>query len=167
VEVSGTVVTSNGPPIITTQPRNATAFAGGYSGLWVGVAGPGPFTYQWRKEGVDIPGAGEAMYNVDEVQPRHAGTYHVVVSNAFGTTISSNAILTVAAPLILRDLRRTSNDSVEFTVLGIAGESFAMESSADLVSWIPIRTNLIPASASMQLTDPTPGGRRFYRARVQ
>jgi hypothetical protein len=54
-------------------------------------------SYRWTFEGSDIPGATNATYHINNVQPQHAGTYQVFVSNAAGTTASNEAVLTVDA----------------------------------------------------------------------
>jgi len=159
------VVRTNGSPIITRQPQGATVFRGSFFSVFVSLNGPGPFTFRWFKDGALIPGDAEDTLTIENIQPQHAGTYHVEVSNPFGNVVSSNAALTVAAPLILRDASIRTDGSFQYTVLGIAGESFVLESSSDLVSWVPIRTNVVPASSAFQFTEPQPTGRRFYRAR--
>jgi len=164
VEVDGSVVRSNGPPVITQQPQDATAFPGWPVSFFVSVSGPGPFTYQWFKDGVAIPAAIESTYMVDAA-PQYAGAYHVEVTNMFGKTVSSNAVLTVVAPLILRDATIGTDGSFRYSVLGIAGESFVIESSSDLISWVPLRTNAVPASSAFQFTEPASSARNFYRAR--
>jgi hypothetical protein len=165
VEAGGSVISSNAPPNITRQPQDATAFPGGSAAFFVSISGPGPFTYRWFKDGSIIAGDPEDTLIIENIQPQHGGAYHVEVSNLFGNVVSSNAILTVAAPLILRDATIRADGSFQYAVLGIAGESFVLESSSDLVSWIPIQTNVVPASSAFQFTDPEPSGRKFYRAR--
>jgi Tol biopolymer transport system component len=63
----------------------------------VGVDGSGPFTFQWRREGVNIAGATSAVYTLNPVQLPHAGAYSVVVSNSVGAIVSNNAVLDVTA----------------------------------------------------------------------
>ena len=55
--------------------------------------GTPPLSYQWRKDGVLIPGATLVGYTATV-----AGTYDVVVSNAAGSAISDKAILTLVQP---------------------------------------------------------------------
>ena len=61
----------------------------------VTVSGPGPFTYQWRFNGTNIPGASNINYSITNVQPAHAGNYTVVVTNLAGAATSQVAVLTV------------------------------------------------------------------------
>ena len=60
------------------------------------VTGTGPFTYQWHKNNVYIPGATQATYTIPSADASSAGAYFVQVSNAQGRTISNNAVVTVS-----------------------------------------------------------------------
>jgi hypothetical protein len=54
-----------------------------------------PLGYQWRKNGISIPGATNGSYTIPSVSLGDSGTYDVVVTNSCGQTISSNATLSV------------------------------------------------------------------------
>jgi len=56
-----------------------------------------PLTYQWRKDGVEIPGATASSYTISSAQPWHIGDYSVVVTDVNGATIiSGSALLQIA-----------------------------------------------------------------------
>lgn len=57
--------------------------------------GTAPFTYQWAKNGVSIPGATQSSYVVQSATLADSGTYAVKVVNSAGSTISDNAVVTV------------------------------------------------------------------------
>lgn len=61
--------------------------------------GAGPFTFQWRKEGQDIPGATEATLTLASVTDADAGYYTVRVNNASGSWGSIPATVKVYCPL--------------------------------------------------------------------
>ena len=62
-------------------------------------------TYQWRKNGTDIPGATAPMYTIAAIVTNDIGTYSVVVSNNSGSTlISSDSVLSVINPADLYHL---------------------------------------------------------------
>jgi len=61
----------------------------------VEATGEAPFTYQWRKNNVIIPGATGDTYAIASVQPNDAGDYDVVVSNVDSSTPSLKATLSV------------------------------------------------------------------------
>lgn len=86
----------NAPPILLSQPRTQTALAGSAVTFAIQVAGPTGSTFQWRLNGVAIPGANGATYNIGSVSAADAGTYDVVVTNSLGSTVSSMAQLTIA-----------------------------------------------------------------------
>jgi hypothetical protein len=84
-------------PIIVQAPTNQTISAGSTGGFSVTASGyPAP-TYQWYKNGVNVPGATNAAFNIPNAAPANNGAYSVVVSNAAGMAASSNATLTVPA----------------------------------------------------------------------
>ena len=83
------------PPNIVGQPVGQNAIAGGSAAFAVTVFGSSPFGYQWQFNGTNIAGATDSTYLIITVSTNHAGLYSVVVTNTFGTAISSNALLTV------------------------------------------------------------------------
>lgn len=82
-------------PSIGTQPSAQSAAVGGSVTFTVGVQGSGPFTYQWRKDGVAILGAVSVSFTIPSVQSSDAGTYSVVVTSLGGSTTSAGAALIV------------------------------------------------------------------------
>lgn len=87
-------------PTITSQPVSATAALGGSATFSVSASGPGPFTYQWRKDGAAIAGATSATLALNGLVAGQAGNYSVVVTNAGGSVTSDAAVLTVGAPSV-------------------------------------------------------------------
>jgi len=66
--------------------------------------GTGPFTYQWKKDGVDINGATSSTYELAAAGPSAAGAYTVAVSSAFGSNVESTNTLAASvwtAPTIV------------------------------------------------------------------
>ncbi len=85
------------PPEITFQPVSLTVNPGSGAFFTVKVGGTGVVTYQWKVNGVDLPGETEPTLNLFDVQLADAGSYSVVVTNSAGSTTSNNASLTVDA----------------------------------------------------------------------
>jgi glucose/arabinose dehydrogenase len=85
-------------PVITTQPQSITISQGNTATFSVTATGNPAPTYQWRKNGTNISGATSATYSITNLQPSHAGTYSVVVTNSAGSVTSNNATLTVTQP---------------------------------------------------------------------
>lgn len=91
------IVHQSGPitqPVIGTQPIGVRLVVGGTLRLEV-VATGGDLHYQWRKNGVDIPGATAVEYRVMSTTADDSGSYDVVVTNAAGSVTSSTAAVVV------------------------------------------------------------------------
>ena len=82
------------PPSITTQPASQTANSGANVTFSVAASGS-PLSYQWTFNATNIAGATTSDYTSYNVQTNDAGNYAAVVTNAYGTVTSSNAVLTV------------------------------------------------------------------------
>jgi sugar lactone lactonase YvrE len=86
------------PPSVLAQPQARTANIGDTAVFQVDAEGTAPLFYQWRRNGVDIPGAVAAAYSVAPVSRlRDGDVYTVAVTNAAGTVASVSATLRVAA----------------------------------------------------------------------
>ncbi len=95
----GTVYRSGTPtfagPVITAQPQDGSAVAGGSAVFSVTATGSN-LAYQWRRNGTVLAGATAASLTLtgsDVV----AGTYQVTVTNADGTAVSRAATLTLVS----------------------------------------------------------------------
>ncbi|MFP4015909.1 MAG: fibronectin type III domain-containing protein [Halanaerobiales bacterium] len=79
------------PPTITRHPTTKSTMPGGEVTFSVTAVGTPTLTYQWQKDGQDIPGANEATLTITDVQSGDSGEYRVVVSNDIGTATSNIA----------------------------------------------------------------------------
>jgi hypothetical protein len=85
-------------PYINTQPANQTVSVGQTATFSIGAAGTAPLTYQWQKNGADIPGATSSSYTTSAATSADSGAmFRVVVSNTAGSVTSNSATLTVSA----------------------------------------------------------------------
>ena len=98
VTSSVAVLTVNMPVYMVTQPENRQVLAGSSAAFGVTCGGTPPLNYQWRFNGADLAGATETGYTVSLASTNDAGTYAVVVTNAYGAVTSSVAVLTVVLP---------------------------------------------------------------------
>ena len=87
-------------PTIQTQPQGVIAIAPDGATFTVAATGTGTLSYQWRKNGTDIPGETGASLTVGPTDLQEiSATFSVVVTDGSGaTTTSENATLTVMAP---------------------------------------------------------------------
>lgn len=110
----------NLPPRITKQPISQTVNAHDTVVFTVTAEGTQPLTYQWRRNGRNIPGATEAILVIRDVASKHAGHYHVTVANVAGVADSELALLTVldAEPIFLSDFFEGSPLRMETTFIG-------------------------------------------------
>ena len=81
-------------------------------------------SYQWKKNGVDLPGATDSVYLISAADPNDAGAYAVDVENDCGAlTSASVTIRVVSYPAILRQPRDVDTRP---------GQSFTLEVGLDL-----------------------------------
>jgi hypothetical protein len=80
-------------PVITSHPQSLAVIEGGNATFNVTATGATPLFYQWRFNGVNLPGATNTSLVISNVQSNSLGFYEVVVRNAVGTNISQAAVL--------------------------------------------------------------------------
>lgn len=86
---------------IDIQPMDATVCEGGDTSFFVTGDWTEPVEFEWRRDGVPIPGATGATLPLTGVLPGDAGSYEVAITNPCGTLVSDAAVLTVQlAPTI-------------------------------------------------------------------
>ena len=62
------------------------------------AGGTDPLSYQWRFNGTALSGATDPDLVLTDVQSANSGSYSVLVSNAWGQAVSTNAVLEVYSP---------------------------------------------------------------------
>ena len=86
-------------PMITTQPASQTVIAGQTATFTVVATGTAPLSYQWQKNGTNIPGATSASYTTPPTTTADTGSsFAAVVSNIVSSVTSAPATLTVSPP---------------------------------------------------------------------
>jgi hypothetical protein len=93
-----TVMSAATAPSITQQPAGANVAVGQTATFAVVATGTAPLAYQWQRDGAAIAGATTASYTTPAAQLSDNGAlFRVVVTNAFGSATSANALLGVTA----------------------------------------------------------------------
>ncbi|AKC82243.1 hypothetical protein IMCC26134_04675 [Verrucomicrobia bacterium IMCC26134] len=92
---SATLSVSVAAPALTTQPVSQIVTAGGPVSFTAAASGSPTLSFQWKKGGVNIPGATSAGYTIASAVGSDAGIYTVLVTNSAGSATSSSATLTV------------------------------------------------------------------------
>ena len=78
-------------PGITTQPADRQAAAGSEVVFRVAASGAGPLSYEWQRNGANIPGATAAEYSLTATAADHTARFRVIVRNPFGQVASREA----------------------------------------------------------------------------
>lgn len=83
-------------PVITTHPVGQTIPDGQTASFSVVAAGTLPISYQWQKNGADIPGATSSSFTIPQsTQSDNGSIFRCVVTNPVGSSVSNGASLTV------------------------------------------------------------------------
>lgn len=92
------VVAAPTPPTIVSPPVGLTLAEGGSGSLSVSTQGGAPLGYQWLFNGAALPGEVSSSLVLTSATVQQAGSYQVVVSNAYGSVTSSAATVAVLTP---------------------------------------------------------------------
>ena len=116
------------PPVITGQPANVSIDQGQTATFSVTATGTAPFSYQWRRNGLVVPGATGPTLSIPGAQPANGGTYSVTVQNSVGSVVSNGASLVVnTAPVFVSQPRAQTalaGSTVVFAVEALGSTSF-------------------------------------------
>jgi hypothetical protein len=89
------------PPYILTAPSGTvTANPGANATFTISAGGTAPLRFQWRFNGVDIPGATGPSLTISNVVLEHSGLYSAVVSNNYGVAVSNFVFVALVRPTI-------------------------------------------------------------------
>jgi hypothetical protein len=140
-------------PVITVQPQPLATNIGSSLRLGVTASSEGPLNYQWRRNGILIPGMTNGLLILPNVQLADSGGYSVLVGNAAGVVASAVAPVEVyqGVEILVHPQSRTNNPgaTVTFSVVATNGGSGALQ-----YQWWLNGTNLAgQTSASLILSN--------------
>ncbi|MEJ8851978.1 immunoglobulin domain-containing protein [Variovorax rhizosphaerae] len=130
-------------PAITTQPASLSVAEGQAAKFSVTASGTAPLSYQWRRDGTDIPGATSADFTLAATTAIDNGAiFTVAATNSAGSATSSPAMLTVGpmaiAPVITAQPAATGVLVGQTANFGVAAMGTAPLSYQWLRNGVPI-----------------------------
>ncbi len=85
----------DGPPFPADPPVNRVVPTGSEVSLRMGATGARPLYYQWRFNGVELPGATAPILTIPNFQAGNAGLYDVRIANAAGMVTTLPALVNI------------------------------------------------------------------------
>ncbi len=123
---NGATLTINVVPVFTTQPLSLPAFVGATINFTTVATSSTAITYQWQKNGINIPSATSASLSLPNVQLTDAGSYAVVATDAVGSATSRFARLVVLVSQSNAIVYATTVSSTSVTAGGTVNLAYFM-----------------------------------------
>ena len=147
-------------PEMTSQPSSQITRVGGRATLSAAATGQGPLTYQWRLNGANVVGGTNSELALTSLTMAQAGTYTVLVSNAFGSATSTGANLSLVELSINSGRPRVN-------VAGPINARYRVEVADSLsasTAWSPLIDLVLLTSPSSALdSQANLGSQRYFR----
>jgi exo-1,4-beta-D-glucosaminidase len=134
-----TIIITN-PAHLLSQPISQTTYPAVPASFSVSAAGDPPLAYQWRFNGVDIAGATSNSFTLASPTIFDAGLYSVLVTNASGYELSTDASLSIV-PLAARGDNGFDQVTVPPTTINAisiaagAWHNLALRSDTSVLGW--------------------------------
>lgn len=159
-------------PAIVTHPFNAAPLRGGAFVLKAQVIGAEPLTFQWKKDGTNLPGATASSLVISNATVADRGYYSLEVTNIHGAVASKQAYVRMPDNPVIT-LLATSNDLARgglfsFKVSYNHSERVIIEQSSDSVNWTITSyrgVSLDPGNFTWTVAPNSPSG--YFRARAE
>ncbi len=154
--------------IAQEPPESLSAPAGTSTSLSVLALGGQPINYQWFFNGTKLATGTNSTFVIAHLQATNAGSYQVVITNAYGSVTSSVATITVITPpsIVSGSARRLVNGSFTFSISCPSGHSLVVQTSTNLLNWVTV-INYTNPPVVINFNDPAPlPAKRFYRALI-
>lgn len=156
------------PPVIVHHPTDMTVIQGDTAAFFSLAQGDG-VSYQWQFNGTNLTDANFNALQIAGAQPAEAGSYNVIAANIAGIATSSVANLNILVPPAVNSVGEAvmlSDGTVQLSLFGIDGYTYALDASIDLATWMKLG-NIATTSglATVVDMDSTNAPLRFYRLR--
>ncbi len=149
------------PPQITQQPSSVTVCEGQTVTLRVSAQGTG-LSYQWRKDGSNVPGATQATYTFNATTSS-GGAYSCVVSNNCGSVTSELAtVLVKELPKITKQPSSVTVCEGELVTLSLTAQGSGLS-----YQWKKDGNNIQGATQPTYQFSATPSGAGAYSCEVR
>jgi len=159
------------PPQIYAQPAPVTVPQG--SNVTFSVGAYGAMTYQWQLNGTNladgarIVGTQASLLSIASARMGDAGSYQVIISNLYGTNVSSAATLTVTAqaPTLQSAAVSQSNGALSLAWSAPPGQVCQIQYKTDLSQsgWFNLGGPITVTNGVVSATDGLSNSLRFYR----
>jgi uncharacterized repeat protein (TIGR01451 family) len=153
---------------IVEQPQSVIVPPGGTARFNVRATGGSTLLYQWRKNGVNIPGATNSTLIILNARLSDEGAYTVFIRNEdLASQESDPAQLTVFAVVQILDIRWLGS-TARISYAAPAGSTNTLEFKRPITAtnWSPVATQ-VRTGAVMTVVDPVAtNSSRFYRIRM-
>jgi uncharacterized repeat protein (TIGR01451 family) len=163
-----TIYLPNAAPVFLVQPQDQSVLLGSNALFQAQLGGTPPLSYQWLRDGTNLPAATVTLLLLTNVHPADAGPYQLRVTNDFGSVTSTVARLTVREPLLgqlVMGGATVSNELFQFQVIGPVRTNYVIWGSTDFESWVPLQTNWVPDGLLRYSAPITKSAQaRLYRA---
>jgi Ig-like domain-containing protein len=153
---------STGPTILE-QPGGVSVPAGVMATFSVTVTGASPLNYYWSFNNANIPGATNSTLTLTNVMLSQAGNYSVFISNAYGSTNSGSAALTIIKNL--PELAIVSSSGTMSVSWPTNSPGFVLVTTTNLVfgNWVRVPASPFPSGNKYIESIGPSGSSAFYR----
>jgi hypothetical protein len=161
---------SSNLPGITNQPQSQTVTCMSNATFTVGAAGISTLLYQWRRNGMLLPGYSVPVcchesLTVTNADPTVAGIYDVVITDNEGSVTSAPAMLTIVdtARYSLRISTQGTNATISWP---LTCANYVLQEASNLTSsttWVTLTNIPVVSGGSNRVTLPVLKGPKFYR----
>lgn len=175
------------PPKVTVQPLGISVLTGGTAVISATSTSLTAAKFYWFRDGVPVSSTNALAANlsvplvgtvstltINNVSDSDSGAYSLRITNAVGSTISSNAVLVVLTSVVTNAVSIVASGTAmtlngfQMQLSAPAGSNVVVQASTNLQTWSPIATNANPNGTVTFLdTNAVEYGSRFYRAAIQ